>query len=127
LNAGLKTISAGYNHALAARSSILSGVDDEARPTAAAAIRLWPNVPNPFNPATTITYELPAPGPVRLCVYDLRGRLVRTLVDGQRETGLHRIRWDGTDDRGRPQAAGVYLCLLAAGEVRETRRLTLVN
>ncbi len=56
------------------------------------------NYPNPFNPQTTIRYELPAALPVDLQVYDLRGRLVRTLASGRIErAGEHRIQWDGRD------------------------------
>jgi len=65
-------------------------------------------VPNPFPGATTIHYTLSAPGPVRVQVFGLSGRLVRTLVDVSLRTGAHELVWDGQDDSGRPVASGSY-------------------
>ncbi len=84
-------------------------------------------VPNPFNPRTTLAFELASAGPVRLLIYDAAGRRVATLVDGYREAGRHAEVWDGRDSEGRMSAAGVYLCRLEAGPYRETRRLVLVK
>jgi hypothetical protein len=84
-------------------------------------------VPNPFNPSTEIRYTLPARGHVKLALYDVRGRLVRTLVDGHMEAGPHAVEWLGRDNAGRQQASGVYLALFESGAVRMTRRLTLVQ
>jgi hypothetical protein len=78
----------------------------EAAPTAPA---LHQNTPNPFNPATTIAYDVPARGHVALRVYDVSGKLVRTLVDGDRPAGTHAVPWNGMDDAGRRVASGVYL------------------
>jgi immune inhibitor A len=94
---------------------------------APAGLRLHPNHPNPFNPLTTIRFDLPAAGPVRLAVFDLSGRLVRVLVDEARAAGSYAARWDGTDERGEQRASGVYMCRLQAGPLRETRRMTLVR
>ena len=66
------------------------------------------NFPNPFNPFTTISFRLAVPGPVRLSVYDVSGRLVRTLIDqGAMTAGDHEIVWNGQDQTGRAAAAGV--------------------
>jgi hypothetical protein len=73
-------------------------------PGAPAALRLHPNQPNPFNPLTTIRFDLPAAGPVRLAVYDLAGRLVRVLVEEARAAGSHEAVWDGRDAAGVPLA-----------------------
>ncbi len=95
---------------------------------AAAAPRLEPNRPNPFNPRTTIAYHLPREARVRLRIHDLAGRLVRTLVAGEiRAAGDHAVVWDGRDDPGRPVAAGVYLCRLEAGGASRSRRLVLIR
>jgi hypothetical protein len=88
---------------------------------------LEPNVPNPFNPATCIRFSLPAAGPVRLVVFDERGRRVRVLVHGERQPGRHRVIWDGRDDRGRDVPAGVYLCRLVAADATSCRKLALVR
>lgn len=84
--------------------------------------------PNPFNPRTAIGFSLPAGARVRLAIYDMGGKLVRTLLDGaDLDTGRHEAEWDGRDDRGVTAAAGVYLYRLEAGEHRQTRRMVLVK
>ncbi|MBK8165139.1 MAG: hypothetical protein IPK64_04130 [bacterium] len=101
-----------------------SGVGDGAVPTAAS-----PPVaaPNPFNPRTGITFSLPAAGPVRLDIYDIRGRLVRVLDEGERVAGPHTVVWDGCDAAGQPAPSGTYLCRLRAGEQGATGKLMLVR
>ncbi|HYW68849.1 MAG TPA: carbohydrate-binding protein, partial [bacterium] len=84
--------------------------------------------PNPFNPTTTISYDLPEPTPVTLAVYDPAGRLVRQLVRGEvSEAGPHSVVWNGRSDAGQVVAAGVYLCRLDAGGYVETRRVVMVK
>lgn len=83
--------------------------------------------PNPFNPRTTIRFDLAATVPARLAIYDLAGRLVRTLVDGALPRGSQRIVWDGMDDAGRSLPSGSYLARLAAGQESRTTRLSLVK
>jgi len=101
----------------------LSAVEDDT-PT---VTRLAPNVPNPFNPSTSIEYTLARPGHVRLVVFDSRGHAVTTLVDGQQDARTHTVVWDGRDDGGRPAASGVYFCRLTAAGVEEIRKMTLVK
>ncbi len=73
------------------------------------------NYPNPFNPRTSVRFELPAAGRVDLRIYDPAGRLVRALVaDEERDAGAHEIGWDGTDESGAPVAAGIYFVRLTA-------------
>ncbi len=83
--------------------------------------------PNPFNPNTTISYELRRAGPVRLDLYDLRGRRVRRLVDTAQSAGIQRVVWDGRDDQGRRLASGVYLLRLEAAQESFTRKVTLLR
>jgi len=83
--------------------------------------------PNPFNPSTTIAFAVPRAERVRLAIYDMTGRLVRVLVDGEMSVGNHEVRWDGTSDRGVLVASGVYVCRMEAGSFREARRLTLLK
>ena len=73
--------------------------------------------PNPFNPTTTIQYSIPADysGQVILNIYDIRGALVRTLVDEQQNPGLYNTQWDGLDDSGKQVSSGLYLYQLKAG------------
>ncbi|MEN8006967.1 MAG: M1 family aminopeptidase [Candidatus Krumholzibacteriota bacterium] len=89
---------------------------------------LGQNYPNPFNPSTTISFNLAAPGPVLLRVFDVSGRLVRTLVDdGDLAAGNHQAVWSGQDQSGRAAAAGVYFYKLDAAEYSRTRRMTMVK
>ncbi|MEZ4388284.1 MAG: S8 family serine peptidase [Candidatus Krumholzibacteriia bacterium] len=83
--------------------------------------------PNPFNPQTTIKYVLPETGLVRLRLYDLQGRLVRTLVDGAQAAGLNEARWDGRDGSGRAMASGTYFARLEQGAQRSVKPLVLVR
>jgi hypothetical protein len=88
-------------------------VDEAAPPPAVLA--LGPPVPNPFNPETRISFDLPAAGAAGLEAYDVRGRRVRTLWSGPLPAGRHRITWDGLSDTGQPVASGIYLLRLEAG------------
>jgi len=83
--------------------------------------------PNPFNPRTVVQYAVPATGPVRLQVYDLRGRLVRTLHAGVLASGNHTATWDGTDAQGRAAAAGVYFVRLDDGHAASTVKAVLAK
>jgi len=86
------------------------------------------NFPNPFNPATTIRYELSEPATVTLRIFDLAGRAVRTLVNGQSKImGAHEVVWRGRDDTGRAAPGGVYFVQMDAGDVHQTMRMTLLK
>ena len=95
-----------------------TGVDDPVE-TPVVANRILGNRPNPFNPRTTVSFSIGGSGavPVTLAVYDLSGRRVAVLFDGVKAPGVHSAVWDGTDDRGRRLASGVYFSrLLVDGE-----------
>jgi flagellar hook assembly protein FlgD len=89
--------------------------------------RLAKAYPNPFNPATTVEYELMARTPVSLRIYDVNGVLVRALVDETLPAGTHQAAWNGTDDAGRVVASGVYYCRLEAGATRTAMRMVLLK
>jgi len=91
------------------------------------ATRLNPCRPNPFNPRTTLSYELHRPGRVELGVYDAKGRRVAILVGGSREAGAHEVVWNGCDDGGRAVPSGVYFANLITDSYRETRRMLLLK
>lgn len=78
-------------------------------------LRLYPNQPNPFNPMTTIRFDLPEDGRVRLRVYDVRGGLIRSLVDADMLRGSHQAVWDGTDSADQGVPSGSYFARLEAG------------
>jgi len=89
---------------------------------------LGPNVPNPFNPSTEISYSVPTRTRVELVVYDLAGRMVKRLVNPRfRDPGEYRVEWDGRDDQGRAVSSGVYLYQLRTDEFERTRKMTLLK
>jgi len=83
--------------------------------------------PNPFNPVTTVTYGVPTDASVRLAIYSVAGRLVRTLVDGEVGAGYSAVVWDGRDDRGREVGSGVYFCRMQAAGFSDTARMVLLK
>ncbi len=84
-------------------------------------------LPNPFNPRTRIQFDLPGNCSVDLQVYDLRGRMLKSLVKGQFSAGHHEIDWNGCDNTGRSLSSGTYLYRLRAGDDVVTRSVTLIR
>lgn len=96
-------------------------------PEAPARAVLAANTPNPFNPSTTLAFDLPADGPVRVDVYDVQGRRVRRLHDGAASAGRTEVIWDGRDDRGRGVPSGTYIARLSSAQGDDVRRMALVR
>jgi len=88
---------------------------------------LRPAYPNPFNPKTTLGFTLPRISHVNLDIFDVRGRLVRHLVDDSFEAGLHEVPWNGLDDGGRSVSAGVYFSRMQTRQFQQIRKVTLVR
>ncbi len=103
-----------------------SEATDVAEGTLPSVVRLvaWPN---PFNPRVTLEYRLGVRDRVQLLVYDLRGRHLRTLVEGEKSEGRHVVQWDGKDDAGRKLPAGEYLSILRTKHGSSSRKLMLVR
>ncbi len=92
------------------------------------AFSLQQNVPNPFNPTTTISFVVPDGGAnVSLHIYDSAGRLVRTLVNGHEPSGTREVSWYGTNDQGQPVSSGVYFYQLTAPSFSETKKMVLLR
>ncbi len=89
--------------------------------------RLLQNVPNPFNPATAIAFEVGAEGRVGLEIYDLRGARVRVLLDAVLPRGRHEATWDGRDDLGRRVPSGTYCYRLRIGGFSAIRKMMLLK
>ena len=89
--------------------------------------RLTQNHPNPFNPITTIQYEIPRNSYVNLRIYDVAGRLLSVLVAEKKESGFYQAIWDGKDKHGHEVSSGVYFYQLQAGEFKETRKLVILR
>lgn len=92
-----------------------------------AATRLAAISPNPFNPGTTIAFDLAVQGPVTLSIHDLQGRLVQTIATGSLAAGRHRAGWDGRDRHGKAVASGTYLCRLVAAGRSQSLKLVLAK
>ncbi len=109
-------------------SGIVTGVDGNDQPEAAPqTFVLHQNYPNPFNPSTVIRFALPRAGLVRLAVYNILGRRIRTLVEGARPAGDYQVTWDSRDDSGNLVASGVYFYRLESNGMTQTRKLTLMR
>ncbi|MCU0643417.1 MAG: T9SS type A sorting domain-containing protein [bacterium] len=98
-------------------------------PTLPDELRLLPNFPNPFNPTTTIKYEISSNMnlPIQLSIYNVAGQLMRNLVNEIQQAGTYTVNWDGSDDRGMPVSSGMYFCILQAGDSRAARKITLIR
>ena len=96
-------------------------------PSRPVSFALHANVPNPFNPETSIGFELGQAGWVQLEIFDALGQKVQTLVAESLPAGTHQVLWGGYDASGQPVSSGVYFYRLQAGEHRQMRRMLLVK
>jgi hypothetical protein len=102
------------------------GIEENPDPSN-SSVMLEPVLPNPFSASTRLRYSVPATERVTLTIHDASGRLVRRLVHGIQERGVHEQDWDGTDEAGRPCANGVYFGRLTVGGVARVRSLLRVD
>ena len=110
----------------------LAGLDgDQSRSDVLPSVggfKLEQNVPNPFNPVTEIAFQVPSGGAeMSLRIYDVSGRLVRTLVDGYEPSGARSVSWDGTNDTGEKVASGMYTYRLTSPSFTESRKMLLLK
>ena len=89
--------------------------------------KLGQNYPNPFNPETNIKYSVPNDGNIQIEVYNILGKKVRTLFEGQQTAGTYQVRWDARDDYGSTLSSGVYLITLRSGNFVTAKRVTLLK
>jgi len=103
----------------------ISDVSPEELPRKTTLAQNWPN---PFNPQTTIAFELPSQTVVTLVIYDVSGNLVRKLLNREIITeGSHGVVWNGLDEAGRQVASGTYFYCLEAGKFRQTKSMVLIK
>ena len=88
---------------------------------------LHQNYPNPFNPVTQIRYDLPVKSNVTLLIYDILGREVAVLLNGEQEPGYHSIMWNGQNKMGQTVGAGMYFYSIQTGQFRQTRKMILLK
>jgi len=88
---------------------------------------IYHNYPNPFNPVTTLQYDLPEDAMVNITIFDMMGRVVSNLVSSQQNAGYKSIQWNATNNQGQPVSAGVYLYSIEAGKFRQTKKMILLK
>jgi hypothetical protein len=85
------------------------------------------NYPNPFNPTTTVKYQIPENTHVRLVVYNMLGQIVRTIVDQPQEAGYYSIQWDGRNNYGESVSSGIYIYRIQAGSFVASKKMNLIK
>ena len=86
-----------------------------------------PNYPNPFNPVTTLRYDLPEDTNVNITIYDIMGRQISTLVSSKQTAGYKSVQWNSTNDKGAPVPAGLYQYTIEAGQYRQTNKMVFLK
>ena len=90
-------------------------------------LRVFNAYPNPFNPFTSLRYDLPNDGFVNITIYDMMGRQIKTLTNGIQSSGYKSVQWDATNNQGKPVSAGVYLYKIQAGDFVDTKKMILLK
>ena len=106
------------------RTSLEDDSDDIKEPE---VFSMQPIYPNPFNPSTTISYEVAKRGPVKVTIYNVKGEMVKVLLDRVQESGNHSIVWDGSGSNGFKVSSGIYFCSVRANGSVKTRKLVLLR
>jgi len=88
---------------------------------------VFQNFPNPFNPITTLKYDLPEDSFVEITIYDMLGNVVNNLVNRNQRRGYKSVQWNATNDQGQPVSTGVYLYRIEAGDYRQTKKMILLK
>lgn len=124
-----EVVDASGNVLLATWGSGLTAVQERADelPKLPTMFELGDNYPELFNPSTTIPYALPYAAEVKLMVFDMLGRRVRTLVDQRQQAGRYAITWDGRNEHGQPVTSGVFIYQIRAGSFVQSRRMVLMR
>lgn len=109
-------------------SGTITSVDDQAKiGNILSSFALYQNYPNPFNPSTSIKYDLPLAGNVRVVVYDIQGRHVRSLASGPQQAGTHTVVWNGRSDDGVTAPSGSYFCRVEFNNTVFVKKLLLLK
>ena len=121
--------------------NVVCGYPDEANPLAVSTatvsvdenssipdqFALHQNYPNPFNPITSLRYDLPNDGLVNITVFDMMGRIVKTLTNGYQTAGFKSVQWNATNDKNEIVSAGLYLYAIQAGKFRQTKKMVMLK
>ena len=88
---------------------------------------LYDNYPNPFNPTTSITFDLSTESPVKLEIYDIAGHKIITLINEQRQAGTYQVIWNGQDNLGNSVASGLYVYRIQAGTFVQFKKMLFLK
>ena len=88
---------------------------------------LYPAYPNPFNPITRISYDLPEDAMINITIYDITGRKIKTLLNAQQSAGFKTLIWGATNDLGQPVSTGMYLYRMSAGDFHQVKKMVLLK
>jgi hypothetical protein len=113
----------GFQNSLIVRNSLMS-VKNEIVPI---EFNLYQNHPNPFNPFTKLKYDLPKDSFVSITIYDMRGSVIKNLVNTNQSSGFKSVQWNVTDNLGKSVPAGMYIYTIQAGEFRQTKKMILLK
>jgi len=91
------------------------------------SFKLKQNYPNPFNPTTTIEYELPEKSNVTIKIFNINGELVKEILNTNQDEGVHQVTWDGTNQKSKLVASGIYLYLVKSDNVIMSKQMILVK
>jgi flagellar hook assembly protein FlgD len=105
---------------------LLSSVEEHKKKMPAIVL-LYQNKPNPFVEVTNIKFQIPNKSRIKLKIYDLVGRLIKTLVDKEMDSGHYEVEWDGKDSFGEKVPTGIYFCKLQVGEFKTMKKLILLH
>ena len=108
-------------------SILLGSLDLDENAPIANIYKVYQNFPNPFNPVTTISYNLPKAESVSIVIYDMMGRLVRDLVSEYQSSGYKSIKWDATNNLGESVSAGMYFYKVDFGELKQVRKMLYIK
>ncbi|MCK4957674.1 MAG: T9SS type A sorting domain-containing protein, partial [Candidatus Cloacimonetes bacterium] len=126
-NTGWMSLKDDHDYNFCIKAITISQTQSAAEETIVALSSLGNNYPNPFNPTTTISFNLAEGGNVELGIYNVKGQKVSTIVNEHKSAGSHSIVWNGTDDRGTGLTSGVYFYRIKSGKFTSTKKMILLK
>jgi len=108
-------------------SVMLESLDIENNPSLPFSFEVYQNYPNPFNPTTSLSYQLPEDGKVEVIIYDMMGKLIKTLVNEKQSSGQNLITWNATNNSGNQVSAGLYIYTVKTSNHRQSKKMLLVK
>jgi hypothetical protein len=116
-----------FNDIWSLNFSPTTGVESDPDHEMPKSFRLLGNYPNPFNPETTVDFEMPVPATMSLRIYNLQGQQIKNLFEGKIDGGRHQMIWDGTNDLGARVPSGIFFYVLKTGMISVSRKMVMVE